>query len=87
MRTLIGAGRPRALQGRLPALMADTIVSVFASQRAGSMTHITDAVHALAGRPPGTVADFARDHAALFGAGTIEPAEATAAPARGALAT
>jgi hypothetical protein len=71
----------------LPALMADTIVSVFASQRAGSMTRVTDAVRALTGRPPGTFAHFARDHAALFGAGAFEPAETTPAPARGALAT
>jgi hypothetical protein len=44
----------------------DAIVALFASQRAGSMTGTTDTVRELTGRPPRTIADFARENAAAF---------------------
>jgi uncharacterized protein YbjT (DUF2867 family) len=50
----------------LPPMLADAIVAIFASQRAGSMTGTTDAVRDLTGREPRTIARFARDHAAMF---------------------
>jgi uncharacterized protein YbjT (DUF2867 family) len=74
------AARHAMLEAGLPALMADTIVDVFATQRAGSMARTTDAVKALTGREPRAFAQFARDHAALFGAGMTN-----GAPTRGAL--
>lgn len=52
----------------LPAMMADAIVDVFASQRAGAQARTTDAVRALTDTAPRTFAEFARDHAVLFGA-------------------
>lgn len=65
------AARQSMRDAGLPAMMADTIADVFASQRAGSMARTTDGVRALTGREPRTFARFARDHAALFGA--LEP--------------
>ena len=62
------AARQAMVEAGLPAMMAETIVSVFASQRAGSQAGTTDGVRALTGREPGTFAQFARDHAQLFGA-------------------
>jgi uncharacterized protein YbjT (DUF2867 family) len=62
------AAREAMLQAGLPALMADSIVDVFVTQQAGSMTRTTDAVRALTGRAPRTFAQFAREHAAVFGA-------------------
>jgi uncharacterized protein YbjT (DUF2867 family) len=76
------AARQALREAGLPALIADTIVDVFASQRAGSMTRVSDAVLALTGRPPRTFAQFARDHAGVFGPG----AEANGAPPSAALA-
>ena len=56
------------LDAGLPPMIADSIVEVFALFRAGGMTRTTGTVRALTGREPGTFAQFARDHAALFGA-------------------
>ena len=65
------AARQAMLEAGLPAIVADAIVDVYASYRAGSMTRTTGGVRALTGREPGTFARFARDHAALFGAGEV----------------
>ena len=65
------AARQAMLEAGLPAMVADAIVDVYASYRAGSMTRTTDGVRALTGREPGTFARFARDHGALFGAGEV----------------
>jgi uncharacterized protein YbjT (DUF2867 family) len=62
------AAREAMLADGLPAMLADAIVAVFAWQRAGNMTHTTDTVRALTGSEPRTFAQFARDHAGLFGA-------------------
>jgi uncharacterized protein YbjT (DUF2867 family) len=65
------AARQSMRDAGLPAPVADAIVAVFASQRAGSMVHTTGTVAALTGRPAGTFAQFARDHAAAFGAADV----------------
>ena len=58
--------RQAMLADGLPPMIADAIVAIFASQRAGSMAGTTDTVAELTGRKPRSVADFARDHAAAF---------------------
>jgi uncharacterized protein YbjT (DUF2867 family) len=58
--------RQAMLAEGVPPMIADAIVAIFASQRAGSMAATTDTLRELTGRPPRTVADFARDHAAAF---------------------
>jgi uncharacterized protein YbjT (DUF2867 family) len=75
------AARHAMREAGLPAMMAEAIVDVFGSYRAGSQSRTTDGVRALTGREPRTFAQFARDHAPLFGADAI----ANGAPARGAL--
>ena len=50
----------------LPPMVADAIVAIFASQRAGSMTTTTGAVRELTGREPRSIAGFARDFADAF---------------------
>jgi uncharacterized protein YbjT (DUF2867 family) len=62
------AARQAMIEAGLPAMMADSIVAVFASQRAGSQVRVTDTVSALIGRPARGFGEFARDYAALFGA-------------------
>ena len=58
--------RQAMLAEGLPPMIVDAIVAIFASQRTGTMADTTDTVRDLTGRPPRTVADFARDHAAAF---------------------
>jgi uncharacterized protein YbjT (DUF2867 family) len=77
------SAREAMLQSGLPAMMADVVVDVFASYRAGSQASTTDGVRALTGREPGTFAQFARDHATLFGAATS--AQTNGAATRGTL--
>jgi uncharacterized protein YbjT (DUF2867 family) len=50
----------------LPPMLADAIVAIFASQRAGSMTTTTADVRHLTGREPRTMARFAEDFAGMF---------------------
>jgi len=64
-RAMIGDG--------LPPMVADAIVAIFASQRAGSMADTTDAVRELTGRAPRSIADFARDVFAPAMAGAAAP--------------
>jgi uncharacterized protein YbjT (DUF2867 family) len=45
----------------LPLMVADAIVAIFASQRAGSMADTTDTVRTLTGGEPRSVAVFARE--------------------------
>jgi len=52
-RAMIGDG--------LPPMVADAIVAIFASQRAGSMADTTDAVRELTRRAPRSITDFARE--------------------------
>ena len=50
----------------LPPFVADAIVAIFASQRAGSMADTTETVREILGREPLGLADFAREYAAAF---------------------
>lgn len=63
------AARQAMLEAGVPAMAADALVAIFGSLRAGEMARTTDAVQAMTGREPRSFARFARDHAALFGAG------------------
>jgi uncharacterized protein YbjT (DUF2867 family) len=60
--------RQGMLEAGMPALIADFIVGVFALFRTGAMSRTTRTVRTLTGREAGTFAQFARDHAAAFGA-------------------
>jgi uncharacterized protein YbjT (DUF2867 family) len=61
------AARDAMLQAGLPPMMADSIVDLFVVKQAGGMAQPSDAVRALTGRDPRTFAQFAREHASLFG--------------------
>jgi uncharacterized protein YbjT (DUF2867 family) len=61
------AARQSMVEAGLPPMVADAIVAVFASQRAGAMDQVTTGVRTLTGWEPRNFAQFARDHAALFG--------------------
>jgi uncharacterized protein YbjT (DUF2867 family) len=50
----------------LPPMVADAIVAIFVSQRAGSMADTTDTVRRILGREPRTVEDFTREYADAF---------------------
>lgn len=63
----------RAMIGQgLPPPVAEAIVAIFASQRAGSMTTTTDAVRRLTGHEPRSIGAFAREHAAVFRPATTD---------------
>ena len=66
------AAREAMVAAGLPEAVADFIVGTFAEMRAGARARTTDAVRVLSGRAPRPFAQFARDHAALFGAGAPE---------------
>jgi uncharacterized protein YbjT (DUF2867 family) len=65
------AARQAMIEAGLPSMVAEAIVAVFASQRAGSQARVTDAVRALTGRERRSFAEFARDYAAVFGATAV----------------
>lgn len=65
------AARQGMVEAGLPEPVADAILAVFAVQRTGAMARVSDTVRSLTGREPRTVACFARDHAALFGAAEL----------------
>ncbi len=73
--TYVSVGDDEARQAMtadgLPPMVADAIVAIFASQRAGSMATTTDTLRDLIRREPRTIADFARDHAGLFRAAEL----------------
>jgi len=50
----------------MPDWLADGVVEVYRQLRAGVNAQTTDVVRVLTGRDPRSVADFVRDHAALF---------------------
>jgi uncharacterized protein YbjT (DUF2867 family) len=60
----------------LPPMVADAIVAIFASQRAGSMADTTDTVRMLTGHEPRGIAAFARE---VFAPAVAGAAVATAA--------
>ena len=60
--------RQGMLDTGMPDVIADSIVGVFGLFRAGRMARTTETVRTLTGRKAATFAQFAGDHAALFGA-------------------
>jgi uncharacterized protein YbjT (DUF2867 family) len=62
------AARSAMLDAGLPPFVADFIIGVYAAQRAGAMTSVTDSLRLLTGRDPRTITQFARAHAVAFGA-------------------
>jgi uncharacterized protein YbjT (DUF2867 family) len=50
----------------MPGWLVEHLVGVFGLIRSGAFERTTDAVRELTGREPRTIADFARDHAALY---------------------
>jgi hypothetical protein len=62
------------VEAGLPPMVADAIVAVFASQRAGSMDRVTAGVRTLTGWEPRNFAQFARDHVAAFSGGEVREA-------------
>ena len=51
----------------MPDWMAEQLVILFGILRQGAAAQTTDTVRALTGREPRSFAEFARDHARLFG--------------------
>ncbi len=68
--TYVAMGDDAAREGLgaagLPPAAAEGIVAIFRELRAGAAAQVTDAVRALAGRPPRTFRAFAAEHAAAF---------------------
>jgi uncharacterized protein YbjT (DUF2867 family) len=62
------AARDGMVQAGLPDWLADQLVILWQQLRRGAAATTTDVVRVLTGREPRSVADFARDHAAAFGA-------------------
>lgn len=62
-----GAAREALVQAGMPDWMAEQLVILFGLLRQGAAAQTTDAVRALTGREPRSFAEFARDHARLFG--------------------
>jgi uncharacterized protein YbjT (DUF2867 family) len=58
----------------LPDWLVRHLTGLFPLVRDGALAATTDAVHALTGRSPRTLAEFAREHAGLFGARDPRPA-------------
>jgi uncharacterized protein YbjT (DUF2867 family) len=69
--------RQAMISDGLPPMVADAIVAIFASQRAGSMADTTDAVRALTGHEPRSIAVFARE---VFAPAVAGAAVTAAAP-------
>ncbi|MCK9899688.1 hypothetical protein CC117_06990 [Parafrankia colletiae] len=61
------AARAALLDAGAPVWLADSFVTLFAMLRAGIHSTPTDGVAGLTGRPPRPVAEFVRDHLAVFG--------------------
>jgi uncharacterized protein YbjT (DUF2867 family) len=75
------AARQGLVQAGLPDWLFAQLVGVFGRIRAGDLSRTTDTVRALTGRAPRTFAQFAREHARLFGAGASTGVAAPAGPA------
>jgi uncharacterized protein YbjT (DUF2867 family) len=61
------AARQGMIEQGVPEFVAGEIVKVFGFLRRGDQDRTTDTVRALTGREPRGLAEFARDHAGLFG--------------------
>jgi uncharacterized protein YbjT (DUF2867 family) len=70
------AARASLVEAGVPAFAADQVVAVFAALRTGLQSVPTDAVRLLTGRDPGSLRDFVRRHAGVFGAPTAVSAPA-----------
>jgi uncharacterized protein YbjT (DUF2867 family) len=55
------------LEAGMPNWYADELVALFKLLRQGDADHTTDTVRAVTGREPRSFAQFARDHASVFG--------------------
>ncbi|MGH8867438.1 MAG: SDR family oxidoreductase [Actinomycetes bacterium] len=62
------AAQQAFVEAGMPDWLVTHIVGVFRLIREGALAQTTDTVLALTGRPPRTLAHFAREHAGLFGA-------------------
>ncbi|HET6765308.1 MAG TPA: SDR family oxidoreductase [Longimicrobiaceae bacterium] len=62
------AARGGMLAAGLPEWLVDDLLGLFAIFKAGHGATTTDAVRTIGGREPTTIEQFARDHAAAFGA-------------------
>ncbi|WP_248813537.1 NAD(P)H-binding protein [Frankia sp. AgPm24] len=60
------AARAALLGLGAPAWLADNVVMIYALLRQGHAEHTSNAVQALTGRPPRTIAEFAAEHRAAF---------------------
>ena len=58
--------RQQLVENGLPEWFAANLVTLFGKLRDGAAAHVTDDVHAVAGRPPGSVIDYLRRHTAVF---------------------
>ena len=65
-----------------PEFVAEQLIKIFAMLRQGVAEQVTDGVYALTGTRPRSFADFARDHAHLFG-GSGTRTTMSEAPTRG----
>jgi uncharacterized protein YbjT (DUF2867 family) len=60
------AAREALLRSGAPDWLATTLVRLFGKLRAGVAVDVTDTVRSLTGRPPRSIAEWAREHAAGF---------------------
>jgi uncharacterized protein YbjT (DUF2867 family) len=70
--------REAMLDAGMPQYLVDFLVRRFGALRGGIEAQTTDTVRRLTGREPRSLADFARDHAGVFGADDPEGAHAGA---------
>jgi uncharacterized protein YbjT (DUF2867 family) len=63
------AAREAFVAAGVPDGVAATVVALFGKLREGAGELVTDTVRAVTGRAPRTIAEFAHDHAPLFGTG------------------
>ena len=74
------AGRQGLVAAGMPDWLVEHVIAVFGLIRSGALEETTDTVHALTGRAPRSFAEFARDHAGLFGAGEPKATDAGVVP-------
>lgn len=55
----------------MPAFLVDFFIKLFGALREGIFSEVNDTVQQLTGRPPRSFAEFAREHAAAFGASDV----------------
>ncbi len=65
------AAKQGLLAAGMPEFVAEQLLAVFAQLRQGVASQVTDGVEALTGAQPRSFADYARDHAHLFGPSAV----------------